>query len=129
MVDDSRVMRQLIRVNLELEGYQVVTANDGVECLELVHQVSPDLVTLDIVMPRLDGTHTARRLRADPLTARLPLVMVSAGVEGGDVASAAGAVDAFLSKPFEPSELLRTVRELIRPAVVRRVGASVPTQG
>ncbi|MES4831606.1 response regulator, partial [Streptomyces anthocyanicus] len=55
VVDDNKVIRQLIRVNLELEGFEVVTAGDGAECLEVVQQVRPDAVTLDVVMPRLDA--------------------------------------------------------------------------
>ncbi|MFF9181178.1 response regulator [Streptomyces misionensis] len=113
VVDDNKVIRQLIRVNLELEGLEVVTAADGAECLDVVHQVRPDLVTLDVVMPRLDGLRTAARLRADPRTNHLPLAIISAcspyEVETGlDVG-----VDAFLSKPFEPGELVRVVKRLI----------------
>ncbi|MEU3946546.1 response regulator [Streptomyces sp. NPDC029526] len=113
VVDDNKVIRQLIRVNLELEGIEVVTAADGAECLEVVHQVRPDAVTLDVVMPRLDGIRTAARLRSDPRTRDLPLAIVSAcspqEVESGlDVG-----VDAFLAKPFEPAELVRVVRRLV----------------
>ncbi|MGX4689811.1 response regulator [Streptomyces sp. JNUCC 63] len=113
VVDDNKVIRQLIRVNLELEGLEVVTAADGAECLDVVHQVRPDVVTLDVVMPRLDGLRTAARLRADPLTRDLPLAIVSAcspyEVETGLDAG----VDAFLAKPFEPAELVRLVWQLI----------------
>ncbi|MFD8301333.1 response regulator [Streptomyces sp. NPDC059690] len=114
VVDDNKVIRQLIRVNLELEGLEVVTAADGAECLDVVHQVRPDVVTLDVVMPRLDGLRTAARLRSDPRTRDLPLAIVSActsyEVETGlDVG-----VDAFLAKPFEPAELVRLVQQLIQ---------------
>ncbi|GGQ50557.1 hypothetical protein GCM10010216_08660 [Streptomyces flaveolus] len=122
-MDDNKVIRQLIRVNLELEGFEVVTAADGVECLEVIHQVRPDAVTLDVVMPRLDGLRTAARLRADPRTRDLPLAIVSAtsqyevgaGGEGGVAVAVAvdGGVDAFLSKPFEPAELVALVRQLV----------------
>lgn len=113
VVDDNKVIRQLIRVNLELEGFEVVTAADGAECLDVVQQVCPDVVTLDVVMPRLDGLRTAARLRSEPRTRDLPLVIVSActpyEVENGlDVG-----VDAFLAKPFEPAELVQTVRQLM----------------
>lgn len=116
VVDDNKVIRQLIRVNLELEGFEVVTAADGAECLDVVHQVRPDVITLDVVMPRLDGLRTAGRLRTDPRTRDLPLAIVSActsyEVETGlDVG-----VDAFLAKPFEPAELVRLVRELVERA-------------
>lgn len=112
-MDDNKVIRQLIRVNLELEGLEVVTAADGAECLDVVHQVRPDVITLDVVMPRLDGLRTAARLRSDPRTRDLPLAIISACTQyevdtGLDVG-----VDAFLAKPFEPAELVSLVRRLI----------------
>ncbi|MER6320567.1 response regulator [Streptomyces coelicoflavus] len=112
VVDDNKVIRQLIRVNLELEGFEVVTAGDGAECLEVVHQVRPDVVTLDVVMPRLDGLRTAARLRADPRTRDLPIAIVSASTQYEVDAGFAVGVDAFLSKPFEPAELIGLVRQL-----------------
>ncbi|GGO33569.1 response regulator [Streptomyces lasiicapitis] len=113
VVDDNKVIRQLIRVNLELEGFEVVTAADGAECLDVVHQVRPDVVTLDVVMPRLDGLRTAARLRADPRTRSLPLVVVSACTQYEVEAGIEVGVDAFLAKPFEPAELLGIVRQLV----------------
>ncbi|WP_407697333.1 response regulator [Streptomyces kebangsaanensis] len=113
VVDDNKVIRQLIRVNLELEGLEVVTAADGAECLDVVHQVRPDVITLDVVMPRLDGLRTAARLRADPLTRDLPLAIVSACSPYEVEAGLDAGVDAFLPKPFEPVELVRLVWRLI----------------
>ncbi|WP_408055734.1 response regulator, partial [Streptomyces apricus] len=130
VVDDNKVIRQLIRVNLELEGLEVVTAADGVECLDVIHQVRPDVVTLDVVMPRLDGLRTAARLRADPRTRHLPLAIISActqyEVENGlDVG-----VDAFLAKPFEPTELVGLVKRLLEQRETAGTGAStVPGSG
>lgn len=112
VVDDSKAIRQLIRVNLELEGFEVVTAADGAECLDIVHAVRPDVVTLDVVMPRLNGLRTAVLLRADPRTCTLPVAIISAcplcEVEREEEA----AVDAFLAKPFEPVDLVSLVRRL-----------------
>ncbi|MFJ8534725.1 response regulator [Streptomyces sp. NPDC093591] len=113
VVDDNKVIRQLIRVNLELEGFEVVTAADGAECLDVVHQVRPDAVTLDVVMPRLDGLQTAARLRADPRTRDLPLAIVSACTQHEVDSGLDVGVDAFLAKPFEPAELVSLVRRLI----------------
>ncbi len=113
VVDDNKVIRQLIRVNLELEGLEVVTAADGAECLDVVHQVRPDVVTLDVVMPRLDGLRTAARLRADPRTRDLPLAIISACTQYEVESGLDVGVDAFLAKPFEPSELVRLVQELM----------------
>ncbi|KOV71516.1 hypothetical protein ADL00_07320 [Streptomyces sp. AS58] len=103
----------MIRVNLELEGLEVVTAADGAECLDVVHQVQPDVVTLDVVMPRLDGLRTAARLRADPRTRDLPLAIVSACTQYEVEAGLDVGVDAFLSKPFEPDELVQLVGRLM----------------
>ena len=113
VVDDNKVIRQLIRVNLELEGFEVVTAADGVECLDLVHRIRPDVITLDVVMPRLDGVQTAARLRADPRTGHLPVAVISACTPYEVDSGSAAGVDAFLAKPFEPSELVRMVRRLV----------------
>ncbi|MGY0018679.1 response regulator [Streptomyces sp. YJ-C3] len=112
VVDDNKVIRQLIRVNLELEGFEVVTAADGAECLDVVHQVQPDVVTLDVVMPRLDGLRTAARLRADARTRDLPIVVVSACTQYEMDSGLDAGVDAFLAKPFEPAELVRLVTQL-----------------
>ncbi|SEE56794.1 Response regulator receiver domain-containing protein [Streptomyces sp. Ag109_O5-10] len=113
VVDDNKVIRQLIRVNLELEGIEVVTAADGAECLDVVHRVRPDVITLDVVMPRLDGLRTAAQLRADPRTHDLPLAIVSACTQHEVETGLDVGVDAFLAKPFEPAELVQVVRELI----------------
>ncbi|MFF0091174.1 response regulator [Streptomyces canus] len=121
VVDDNKVIRQLIRVNLELEGLEVVTAADGVECLDVVHQVRPDVVTLDVVMPRLDGLRTAERLRSDPRTAHLPLAIVSACTQHEVDSGLDAGVDAFLAKPFEPAELVRLVRQLLEQSMQGRV--------
>jgi CheY-like chemotaxis protein len=117
VVDDNKVIRQLIRVNLELEGFEVMTAADGAECLDIVHHVHPDVITLDVVMPRLDGLRTAERLRADPRTRHIPLLFVSGRTGLGAEDGAA----AFLAKPFESAELVRMIRRLIHGG-----GPSVP---
>ncbi|MEV7614938.1 response regulator [Streptomyces sp. NPDC089799] len=119
VVDDNKVIRQLIKVNLELEGFEVVTAADGAECLDVVHEVCPDVVTLDVVMPRLDGFGTAARLRADPRTRDLPVAIVSACTQHEVEVGVEAGVDAFLAKPFEPAELVRVVRRLVDRKGVR----------
>ncbi|MFF7242338.1 response regulator transcription factor [Embleya sp. NPDC008237] len=113
VVDDDEVIRQLIAVNLRLEGFVVSTACDGEECLRLVHEVRPDLVTLDVVMPHLDGIGTAARLRADPRTSELKILMISACAQDEDFSRArAVGVDGYLTKPFHPEQLIRLVRAL-----------------
>ena len=115
VVDDSPAIRTLLTVNLELEGYDVRAAADGEEGLEVVAQWHPHVVTLDVVMPRLDGFETLERLRADPATAELPVVMVTARAQAADRERGdALGVDAYLSKPFEPAELVAVVGRLAR---------------
>ncbi|MBW5485733.1 response regulator [Streptomyces bambusae] len=126
VVDDNKVIRQLIKVNLELEGFEVVTAADGAECLDVVHRVCPDVVTLDVVMPRLDGFGTAAQLRADPRTRDLPVAIVSACTQYEVESGIAAGVDAFLPKPFEPAELVRVVRRLTERR--RRVHMAKPVR-
>jgi CheY-like chemotaxis protein len=113
VVDDDDVIRQLISVNLELEGFEVTTAVDGLDCLEKVKQVRPAVVTLDIMMPRLDGWEAASRLRADPETAGIKVVLLSARAQEADLQRGDRiGVDAYLTKPFDPDELIATVRRL-----------------
>ncbi|MDJ0342556.1 response regulator [Streptomyces sp. H10-C2] len=112
VVDDNKVIRQLIRVNLELEGFEVVTAADGAECLDIVHRVRPDVITLDVVMPRLDGPRTAARLRSDIRTRDIRIAIVSACTQLEAERGVAAGVDAFLGKPFEPADLVQMVRRL-----------------
>lgn len=123
VVDDRDDIRALISINLELEGFEVVTATDGQECLDMVVEVAPDLITLDVGMPILDGFTTATRLRARSETAHIPIVMVTARAQGFDLARGAEiGVDAYVTKPFNPDELVRTVCTLVadRSEVPRR---------
>jgi CheY-like chemotaxis protein len=114
VVDDSEVIRQLITVNLELEGFEVVTAVDGVDALEKIHDVHPDVVTIDVRMPRLDGFDTVERLRADPRTSDLKIAMVTACAQAVDIQRGTRVgVDAYVTKPFDPEALVRTVRDLV----------------
>ena len=113
VVDDDDVIRQLITVNLELEGFEVATAVDGQDCLDKVKDVDPAVITLDIMMPRLDGWETASRLREDPATADVKVVLLSARAQEADLQRGSRiGVDAYLTKPFDPDELIDTVRRL-----------------
>lgn len=113
VVDDDEVIRQLIAVNLQLEGFEVSTAVDGQDCLEKVGEVRPDVITLDVMMPRLDGWVTAVRLREDPGTAHIKVVMITARAQEHDVRRGDEiGVDAYVTKPFDPNQLIQTVRKL-----------------
>ena len=114
VVDDQESLRSLIRMNLELEDIDVVEAIDGRHGVELAEQYDPDLVTLDLVMPRMDGLAAAAALRSDPRTQHAPLVMVTTSTSPAHLARARSiGVDAYLTKPFDPDELVRVVRELL----------------
>ena len=114
--DDTEQIRRLIRVNLELEGYEVVEAVDGQEALEILWDTTqplPDVITVDVIMPRRDGWWTVAMIRADPELEHLPVVMVTASVQGHHRAQAEQAsVDAFIAKPFDPDELITIISVL-----------------
>jgi len=114
VVDDQKSLRSLIRVNLQLEGIDVVEATDGRHGLELAEQHDPDLVTLDLVMPRMDGLAAAASLRGDPRTQDIPLVMVTTSTSPAHLARARSiGVNAYLTKPFDPDELVGVVCALL----------------
>jgi CheY-like chemotaxis protein len=113
VVDDDEVIRQLIAVNLELEGFEVFTAVDGQDCLDKVSDVQPDVITLDVMMPRLDGWVTTTQLRRNPETSGIKVVLITARAqdEDRDRGEQVGA-DAYLTKPFDPAEMIRVIRDL-----------------
>lgn len=114
VVDDTASIRFLIRTNLELDGWEVVEAADGQECLERIVDIAPDIITIDAVMPRLDGWATVSALRANPATAGIPIVMVTTQAQAVDVRHGVEAgVDAYLTKPFDPDDLVATVRRVL----------------
>src|ERR1700756_554201 len=78
VVDDDEVIRQLIAVNLTLEGFEVETAVDGRDCLDKAAEIAPDVITLDVMMPRLDGWETAVQLRKSPQTAHIKGGLITA---------------------------------------------------
>jgi CheY-like chemotaxis protein len=113
VVDDSEVVRDLIAVNLQLEGLEVTCVSDGVAALEVVGTVRPHVITLDVMMPRLGGFETVERLRADPSTAHIPIVLVTGRSQATDLSRGeALGVEAYFTKPFEPAELVAVVSRL-----------------
>lgn len=113
VVDDDEVIRQLIAVNLTLEGFDVATAVDGQDCLDKVTAIAPQVITLDVMMPRLDGWVTAVELRKNPETSHIKVVLITARAQEDDKQRGHQiGVDAYLTKPFDPGEMIRVVREL-----------------
>jgi DNA-binding response OmpR family regulator len=114
VVDDDPVIQKLLQVNFEMEGYQVVLAGDGMEALEKAAEVHPDLILLDVMMPRMDGLEAAGRLKADAATASIPIIILSAKAQDADVkARRASGADEYMTKPFDPLELLERVGALL----------------
>ena len=112
--DDDPVILRLLEVNLELEGYEVLSARNGEEALEIASAEKPDLVILDIMMPKLDGYQTAERLKSQDDTKEIPVVFVSAKAQLSDIekGKSYGVAD-YLTKPFDPSDLLEIVERLV----------------
>lgn len=115
VVDDDRNLRKIIATNLELAGYEVVTAENGNIALDLLDAMQPDLVLLDVMMPGKDGYETARAIRRHPVNANVPIIMLTAKSEIEDkVTGFEAGADDYLTKPFGPQELLARVRAKIR---------------
>jgi DNA-binding response OmpR family regulator len=115
VVDDDKVIQELLAVNLEMEGYEVVTASNGEQALAKLAEARPDLVILDIMMPKLDGWETASRMKADPSTADIPVIFLSARAQDLDVRRGLDlGVAAYVTKPFDPVELLDRVERVLK---------------
>jgi DNA-binding response OmpR family regulator len=114
VVDDDPVIQKLLQVNFEMEGYDVVIAGDGEEGLALVREERPDVVLLDVMMPKMNGLDVAAAMRADKITESIPIIMLSAKAQASDVQAGLDlGVDDYVTKPFDPLELLDRVTALL----------------
>jgi CheY-like chemotaxis protein len=116
VVDDAPSIRLLIRTNLELAGFDVEEAVDGIDCLAYLADTDalPDVITVDVMMPKQDGVATAAAIRSDPRTADIGIVMVTTQNHPADVQRGIRAgVDAYVTKPFDPDDLVATVQEAV----------------
>jgi DNA-binding response OmpR family regulator len=115
VVDDEPHIVRLVQVNLQREGYEVLTAYDGVEALEKVAREKPDMVVLDVMMPRMNGFEVLKKLKADEATRDIPVIMLTAKAQDADVFRGwQSGVDSYLTKPFNPMELLTFVRRIFQ---------------
>lgn len=114
VADDDPDILDLVRYRLERSGYTVATAGNGAEAVRLAGELSPALAVLDVMMPSLNGFEVTRRLRNDPATARIPVILLTARAQDADVQEGfeAGADD-YIRKPFSPRELSARVQAVL----------------
>lgn len=115
VVEDSITQRELISDLLKGTGLNVIVAIDGQDAIDQLLLISPDVVVLDIVMPRMNGYEVCRRIKSDPKTQNVPVVMCSSkGEEFDRYWGMKQGADAYIAKPFQPTELIGTVKQLLR---------------
>ena len=117
IVEDEPDIRELLVFHLEREGYHVTKSKSGAEAVRLAHASPPDLVLLDLMLPEMDGLEVCRRLRGDPVTQAIPIVMLTArGDEVDRVLGLEMGADDYVVKPFSPRELIARIRAVLRRA-------------
>jgi len=115
VVDDEEPIQELLRFNLEKEGYFVRVAKDGQEALQHVENDQPDLIVLDLMLPGMDGLEVCRKLRANPKFQQIPIIMLTAkGEEFDKVLGLELGADDYMTKPFSPRELLARIKARLR---------------
>lgn len=115
-VDDQRHIARLVEYHLTHAGYDVVVAYDGAEALEKVQEAHPDLVILDVMLPKIDGFEVLRRLKEDPETEPIPVIMLTARGQSEDALQGyEGGAQWYLSKPVDPEQLLAFVKNVLGP--------------
>lgn len=114
VADDEEDVKMVVQLYLESKGYEILTAYDGLDAIDKAKNERPDLILLDIMMPIMDGFEVAKRLKNDPSTESIPIVMLSAAsqTESKERALKAGAVD-YVVKPFDPEQLEKTVSTIL----------------
>jgi two-component system phosphate regulon response regulator PhoB len=113
VVDDDPVIVNLLRVNFEIEGYDVLAATGGEAALAQARTGQPGVIVLDVMMPGIDGLEVARRLRESEETRSIPIILLSAKAQASDIQSGLAVADDYVTKPFEPLELLERVAALL----------------
>lgn len=115
VVDDNEQNLELLQAYLEDLECKTIAAMDGVSALEIIKEAKPDIVLLDVMMPKMSGFEVCRRIKADPATANLPVIMVTALNEMGDIERAIeSGTDDFLSKPVNKLELITRVKTMLK---------------
>ncbi|MBU4198353.1 MAG: response regulator [Verrucomicrobia bacterium] len=114
LIEDEPEFRMALRMRLEANGYEVIEAEDGVAGLDLARNRNPDLIILDIMLPKMDGYKVARLLKFDEKHRNIPIVMLTARSQQSDreTGMSVGG-DAYMTKPFKPQEMLETIAKLL----------------
>jgi two-component system response regulator MprA len=130
IVDDEENIIEFIRLGLRYEGFQVESASDGEQGITAAQRVSPDLIILDLMLPGIDGLEVCRRLRANPITRDIPVLMLTAKDEVRDrITGLRTGADDYLAKPFDFDELLERMRAILRRSRPRTNGSSDESNG
>ena len=116
VVDDQPQIVRLIQLHLDREGFQVLTAADGEEALERVQVERPDLVILDVIMPKMDGFEVLRTIKATPDLQQTPVIMLTVKTQSADIVEGLReGAELYLPKPFHPRELVALVKRVLEP--------------
>jgi DNA-binding response OmpR family regulator len=130
VIDDEKDLIELVRYNLEREGYDVIAAADGPSGLEIAMQHKPDLIVLDLMMPGMDGLEVCKQLRSDARTNRVPVIMLSAkAAETDRIVGLELGSDDYITKPFSPRELVARTKAVLRRTVLQESQGQVIRQG
>jgi len=133
VIEDEDDILEVVKYNLHREGYRVLGCKDGKEGFDLVRKEAPDLVLLDLMLPGMDGLEVCRKLKEDPITRAIPVVMVTAKGEESDIVLGLGVgADDYIPKPFSPKELLARMRAVLRRGPLKEeqgAGERVVRQG
>ena len=118
VVEDEPDILDVLSYNLEREGFEVKTCQNGADSIELIFRVIPDLILLDLMLPGMDGLEVCRQLKSDNRSKHIPIIMVTAKGEESDVVLGLGiGADDYIAKPFSPKELIARVKAVLRRAV------------
>jgi DNA-binding response OmpR family regulator len=114
VVEDDALIRELIRINLESAGFVIVMATDGFQGLEMARTENPDLIVLDIMLPKMDGFKVCRILKFDDKYKHIPIIMLTARIQEVDKETGfkTGA-DGYMTKPFETEELIKKINQVL----------------
>ena len=126
IVDDEKQLVSLVSLHMKMSGYEVLSAKDGEEALAIAKEEVPDLIILDLMLPKIDGWEVCKRLRAESKIGDIPVIMLTARSEAGDkLRGFECGADDYVTKPFSPRELVARVKRVLARA---EKGPSVPTR-